>query len=414
MNHHLADKEYVRCFDTYAPSDIYFGDAALTQLGEYLMLEDVSFAFLAIGGKSVIASGAYQKFIEMALSFDLEVPIFRDIPAEPDVETVRAIVAELEKNKPGTMIAMGGGSVMDAAKAAWLSWQTGRDVTELFGAGKASGAFPGKEFKRVVCIPTTAGTGSEVTPYANIVDREAGVKRLIADEALTPRLALVDPAFTLSMPSRLTAATAFDAMAHAIESLLNTRVKEADPEAESWAVEAVRLIVKALPEVLEKPDSLLARERLSAAATLGGMCIRTRPTGLPHLCSFSFYGKVPHGFAVAALLPCFWRFYLKEDAVRKATAKLIGIFPSPDPQQQPEDVIAAYESFFRTFSGIRSLRDLEGFDADMIAKIAAAAKENPVKLETAPRPVAPAQAPEILTKLLSDALRRDSLPPRRE
>lgn len=406
MTNHLSqNRAYETDFDNYMPATIYFGPAAMMQLCEHMMLEGYRFVSVMIGGRSSsLLNGAFNKFNNMSMSYDLDTPVYRNIPPEPTVEDVRAIVKHLEQKQPDAVVAIGGGSVLDAAKAAYLSWQTGMDVQDLFGVNRASTAFPGKKFKRVLCIPTTAGTGSEVTQYSNLVDPVAGVKRIIVEKEMVPEFAFVDPEYTMSAPRALTLTTALDALTHAVESILNTKSADADPASERWGLEAVSLIVKALPIALAHGDSLSAREKLSAAATLGGMCIQCRPTGLPHLCSFSFYGKVPHGIAVSALLPCFWRFYLAEEAVRGATMKLKDLFPSGTPQTTPESVVDAYEAFFASVTGYSKLGDLPGFDSDMIAKIASAAGENVVKLQTAPRAIAPEEAGKVLTEILSAAL----------
>jgi alcohol dehydrogenase class IV len=311
----------------------------------------------------------------------------------------------IEKAKPEAVVALGGGSVLDAAKAAYLSWQSGLHVAELFGQGKASAKFPGRKFKTVICMPTTAGTGSEATPYANIVDRKLDVKMLIVEKAIIPELAFVDPSFTLSMGEKLTMTTALDALAHAVEGFLNVKAKDAHPDSQAWAVEAIELIVKNLPVALKRPDDYAARESLAAAATLGGMVIRQRPTSLPHLCSFSFFDKVPHGVVVAALLPHFWRFYLKEEAVRERTMLLKGIFPGPA-QDAPEAVVDAAEAFIRSCGAPKSLGELPGCDDALIAKIAAAAKKNPSKLESAPRPLGVDDAETLIAEVLRKAFAR--------
>ena len=394
--HNSPDKEYIALLEKYEPTRLVFGDGAFAQLGTELMLDRSSSACFVFGGRSsAMKSGVYHDFIAMISSFDLEAPTVSDIPPEPDTEDVRRIVQTLKETSPSAVVAVGGGSVMDAAKAAYLSWQTGMDVAELFGVDVASKRFPDRTFKRVFCIPTTSGTGSEVTPYSNIVERARGVKCLIMEKQIVPAVSFVEPVFTCSMPPELTATTALDAMVHSIESFLNTRTPGADPASDQWAQESIRLVRYALPKALTAPDDLVAREMLSAAATLGGMCIAARPTSLPHLCSFSLYGKISHGYAVAGFLPLFWRYYLKEEAVRTQTMRLADIFPSDAPQRSPEDVVDAVESFIKTCA-----KPLE-LDEKTIEKIASDALANPMKLASAPRPVPADSAARIIKAVLS-------------
>ena len=395
--HHSPEKKYMVHFEKYNDTNIVFGEGAFDQLGTELLLERCGSVCFVFGGmKTAMANGTYRDFVSLTSRLRIENRAVYDIPPEPDTDDVRRIVSAFEEEQPQFIVAVGGGSVMDAAKAACLSWQTGLDVTELFGVDVSARKFPGKTFRRVICVPTTAGTGSEVTPYSNIVDREKNVKCLIMDRQIVPSIALVDPTFCATMPESLTVTTALDALVHSLESFLNLRTKNAPEESGEWALEAVRLIVYALPRVLEDPSAPLEREMLSAAALLGGMCIKARPTSLPHLCSFSLYGKVPHGRAVAAFLPPFWRYYLGENAIREQTMRLAGIF-GPSAQNTPEGIVDSCEAFIRRFTPPMPLTPEE------IRKIAADALKNPVKLESAPRRIAPEEAERVISNILSKA-----------
>lgn len=398
------EKEFLNGLEAYTPTSIVFGDGAFTHLSAEVLLTGSKVLLVVTGGtNSSMKSGAYQAFMNMALGMaSLETPLCSGVPAEPDVEDVRRIVQRMQETRPDSVAALGGGSVMDAAKAAYLSWQTGLDVKELFGVNEASRRFPDKEFKRVICIPTTSGTGSEITPYSNIVDRAHDLKYIIVERQITPALALIDPQFTHSMDPALTAATALDAMTHSIESFLNISAANADPAAEDWALEGIRLIHYALPRLLKnRPDSAVEREMLSAAAAYGGMCIACRPTALPHLCSYSMWGKVPHGLAVALLLPHFWRYYLGGDEkIASQTMRLSGIFGG----STPEEVIRNCEQFIAEVSPFKKLSEIDGFGVEMVEKIAADAVLNPAKLHSAPRPVALDEAEKLIKEILMRAL----------
>ena len=384
--------------ETYEETVTAFGSGAISQLGGYVMLNQYQTVMLVMGGASSRASGAFNSImhVEGFGRLDINLPHFDDVPPEPDTDCVRAITAEIAKEKPDAVLAIGGGSVMDAAKAAYLSWQTGMDVDQLFGKDIASAKFPGRQFSRILAIPTTSGTGAEVTCYSNIIDKKTGVKKLIQDSAIVPAFAAVDPEYTLSAPVPLTRATGFDALVHAIESFLNFRTEKQFPEAKKRALSAIELIVTALPEVLAAPHDFAMRARMSAAATLGGMAIRQSPTSLPHLLSFSFCGKSTHGEAVAALLPHFWRYYLEVPEVREFTMRLANFFPG----KTPENVIASYEKFIKKCGGTVSPGKLTGEPDSMIAKLAADASQNPVKLESAPRKIAASDCAEIFNKIL--------------
>ena len=388
-----------KMLEQYAPTEIVFGENAFDRLEREIRDRSAKRVLLITGGNhSFVQSGAAEAFDALWKKCGLEPQVFSGVPAEPDVDIIRSIVKKMVETGPELVVAIGGGSVLDAAKAAYLSCQTELDVIELFGAGVASKRFPGRTFRRVICMPTTSGTGSEITPYSNIVNKEKNLKYIIVDQQIVPALALIDPRLTASMGRELTAATALDAMTHSIESLLNFRAKDADPAAEDWALMSVKLIRNALP-CAEKAES---RAMLSAAAALGGMCIACRPTALPHLCSYSMWGKVPHGLAVALLLPHFWRYYLAGGTpeIAAQTMKLSSIFAGAT----PEEVVLSCEKFIAEVSPYKRLSELEDFDSAMVEKIAADAVLNPVKLQTAPRPVAPEEAETLIREILRKAL----------
>ena len=393
---------YESMLDEYPDTTISFGPAAHRELEEYLLDQRLSNVLLFGGGTR---SGSSNRSLPMVVAElcrgGLQSVDWQGIPPEPTVDDVRKMRDAIEKIKPDAVAAVGGGSVMDAAKAAYLSYQTGMDVQELFGVNRASEKFPDRTFKRVLCVPTTAGTGSEATPYSNIVDPESGVKKLIMEQAIIPAHSFVNPKFTWTMPEHLTVTTALDALVHCVESVLNYKAENAHPNSIQWGLQGIRLIAAGLPAVLKQPTHELGRTFLSAAATLGGMCIRNRPTSLPHLCSFSFYGKVSHGDAVAALLPPFWKYYLEEPAVREATLKMAGIF-SANREENPEDVVRNAAAFIADCKGPARLADL-GCDSSIIEKAARDAVLNPMKLQSCPRPISPENAAEIISGILSRA-----------
>ena len=399
------EQTYIELFEQYEPVCIDIGPAVLTDLSaEFLLAENNPVVTFVIGCSSLTKSGARADMTNMMLHSEFESRMVSGIPAEPGLDDVRRIVETLKESESTEVVAIGGGSVLDAAKAAWAAYQTGLDVSDLFGSGKITDQFPGREFKRIIAVPTTAGTGSEVTPYSNIVDSDAGVKRLIADRQIIPRMALIDPHYGCSMPNSLTAATALDALTHSIESLLNINAPETKFATNGNAAFAIRLIRDNLPLAFRDPNDVNVRERLCAAATIGGMQIADRPTSLPHLGSFSFYGQVPHGIAASMLLPPFWRYYLAEKAVAERTMLLADVFPSEAPQKTPSDVVDAAAAFIAKYAGVPKLSALPCFDAAMVDRIASDAVKNPMKLASAPRPVAPENAAEIISGILKKEL----------
>lgn len=343
--------------------------------------------------KSVVFSGRHY-------AAELESAGFRvwvGVEAEPAVETVEKMIAFLRETAPDKVIAVGGGSVLDAAKAAYLAYQTNWQLNELFGVNKWSSANPGRELKRMTAIPTTSGTGSEATPYSNIVDHSIGVKKLIVETVSVPSEAVIIPALTATMPQDLTRATGCDALAHLLEAFLNVGADSNHPLANQWAVKGIELIKKYLPVVLNDPGSTEGREAMALAAVLGGMCIRFKSTGLPHLCSFSWFGRIAHGDAVAVLLTEAWRYYLGNPAVCSRTMELADIFPGTT----PDEVISSYRKFLDSIGMPGRLDAWQQIDMELLDRTARSGSQNRMKLELAPLPVPLDKSYEILKDILT-------------
>lgn len=346
------------------------------------------------GRHSADRSGAWQELCAHCQNAILR--RFSAIDPEPDLECVRHMRVFLQQQKPDWVIALGGGSIMDAAKTAYLSYQTNQPAAAFFGANRFNSGQAGKRLKTVICFPTTAGTGSEVTPYANVVDLVAGVKKLISDPVIIPDYAFCIPAFTKTMPEAVVRATGCDALAHLLEGFLNIGADNHDPYANRRAMAGIKLITDALPKALRRTGGF---GKMAVAATLGGMVIRHKPTGLPHLCSFSWYGRIDHGLAAIMLLPHCWEYYLGLPAVAERTMLLRDIFPG----DSPGAVIASFRDFLTACGVPKALRDIPGITPALLDQTAKSAGENRMKLESAPRPVAPEDSYAVLMDILTRA-----------
>jgi len=343
------------------------------------------------GEQSADRSGLWHDFAARCQGVELR--RFSAIPPEPDLDCANRLVAFLRDSGADMVVALGGGSVMDAAKAAYLSAQTAAPVESFFGANQYSGK-NSRRLDTVVCFPTTSGTGSEVTPYSNIVERSTQVKRLIADPAIIPAHAFVLPEYTSGLPRQVTLATGCDALAHLIEGFLNVHADANDSQANARALAGIQLVTRHLPAALAGTGG---RTEMALAATLGGMVIRHKPTGLPHLCSFSWFGRLEHGLAVIMLLPECWRYYLGNPAVRDRTMQLNAIFPGGT----PEEVIASCRRFLDECGVPARVRDVPGLDQELLETTARSAGLNRMKLELAPRPVDPDHSYQVLLDILA-------------
>lgn len=384
---------------TQAPGERIVTDSPRRQLVSELRGRRPGRVLVFTGRRSADANGG-RRFIEQAaLEAGRETVRFSDIEAEPAIGTVEKMTALIRQEKPAAVIALGGGSAMDAAKAAYLSAQSGWPLAEHFGVNRYSERCPDAAADRVICIPTTSGTGSEATPYANIVDHRLGVKKLISERFIVPALALPIPAFTHSMPPAVTRATGCDALAHLIEGFLNVGADANSALANEWALTGIRLVVENLPAAIADGGNAAARNNMSMAATLGGMVIRFKSTGLPHLCSFSWFGRLEHGIAVAMLLPASWSYYLGNPKVAERTMRLADYFPG----DEPRGVIASYRRFLNSVGVPGALKDCDGITPELLAATAASGSENRMKLELAPYPVPVSDSERILGGILKQA-----------
>ncbi|MCF6174601.1 MAG: iron-containing alcohol dehydrogenase [Victivallaceae bacterium] len=221
--------------------------------------------------------------------------LFAEVQPNPTVANVDALTAVIRAEKIEVIIALGGGSSIDCAKAASCLAKTTEQSIRKFHSG---GAKLGNEHLPVIAVPTTAGTGSEVTPFAVLDDVEKNFKGPIAAEALYPVIAVVDSALSCSVPLKVTAATALDALSHAIEGYWS---KNHQPICDTLALEAGKMIFANLANVLNNPDDKTGRDALAYAALLAGMAFQLPKNAIIHACSFPLSNRfhLPHGVACA-------------------------------------------------------------------------------------------------------------------
>lgn len=240
------------------------------------------------------------------------IQIIDQVEPEPSVRTVQKGAEQMRHFRPDTIIALGGGSPMDAAKVMWLLYEHPEinfsDLKQkFFDVRKRAFQFPTLgELASLVCIPTSSGTGAEVTPFAVITDPEAGKKYPLADYALTPTVAIIDPALTSSMPQRLAADSGFDALTHATEAFVSVY---ANDFTDGMALQAIKLIFENLAQSVngdqDDPATVLSREKMHNAGTIAGMAFGNAFLGIVHAMAHvigSTYHLV-HGRTNATLLP---------------------------------------------------------------------------------------------------------------
>lgn len=221
-----------------------------------------------------------------------------DVPPDSDLNAVRSIASVYRQKKCDAIIAVGGGSVLDTAKGVnILVSENAKDLMHFTGAGALK-----RRLKPLIAVPTTAGTGSEVTLVAVIADHEKKRKMLFTSYFLLPDAAIIDPRMTLTLPSHITAATAMDAMSHAVES---TICLARNPLSDAYAFEAIELISTHIMTVIKNPDDADARLALGTAATMAGAAFSNSMVGMVHTLGHSVGSvcHVPHGTCMAIFLP---------------------------------------------------------------------------------------------------------------
>ncbi|MGY3748669.1 bifunctional acetaldehyde-CoA/alcohol dehydrogenase [Vagococcus acidifermentans] len=246
---------------------------------------------------------------------EVQIEMFWNVEPNPSTDTVYAGYEAMMEFKPDTVIALGGGSAMDAAKGMWMFYE--HPTTNFFGAKqkfldirKRTYKISKPEKTQFVCIPTTSGTGSEVTPFAVITDSETHVKYPLADYALTPDVAIIDVQFVMTVPKSVTADTGMDVLTHAIEAYVSVM---ANDYTRGLSLQAIKLVFENLEASCYHPNEE-NRERMHNASTLGGMAFANAFLGVCHSIAHKIGGEynIPHGRTNAILLPHVIRYNAKD------------------------------------------------------------------------------------------------------
>ena len=272
----------------------------------------------------LFSSGMIDRIQETLTQIGVETEVFHQVKPDPTLGTINTAMQLVNAYNPDVIIAVGGGSPMDAAKIIWLLYE--HPEVEFQGLAlrfmdirKRIYAFPNMGKKaELVCIPTTSGTGSEVTPFAIITDEKTGMKWAIADYALTPSMAIVDSELAMGQPKGLTASCGIDVLTHALEALVSSMSTD---YTNSLSLEAARIIFKYLPQAYEDGSNKKAREKVHDASTMAGMAFSNAFLGVCHSMAHKLGARfhVPHGMANALLLTNVIRFNANDNPTKQAS-----------------------------------------------------------------------------------------------
>ncbi len=285
------------------PEKIYFEKNSVQYLRS---MTDVS-RVMIVTDPTMVQFGYADKVIQN-LPQSVSYRIFDQVEPDPSVTTVQTGAQAMRDFKPDLIIALGGGSAMDAAKGMWLFYEQPNETfsnlrQKFLDIRKRAYKFPtlGRQAK-FVAIPTTSGTGSEVTPFTVITDKEKNVKYPIADYALTPDVAIVDPEFVMTVPASITADTGMDVLTHATEAYVSVL---ANDYTDGLALKAIKMIFDYLPRAYENGSDAEAREKVHNASTMAGMAFANAFLGINHSIAHKIGGEfhTPHGRTNAILMP---------------------------------------------------------------------------------------------------------------
>ena len=300
------------------PRDIYHGENALEALKTFKGKK----AFVCVGGGSMKRFGFLDRVVQYLQEAGMEVKLFEGIESDPSVDTVMKGAKEMQDFGPDWIVAIGGGSPIDAAKAMWIKYEypdcTFEDMCKVFG-------IPTLRNKAKFCaISSTSGTATEVTAFSIITDYKKGIKYPLADFEITPDVAIVDPALAQTMPKKLVAHTGMDALTHAIEAYVSTaNCDYTDP----LALHAIEMIRDDLVDSYNEDKK--ARNEMHNAQCLAGMAFSNALLGIVHSMAhktgavFGDLGAhIIHGAANAMYLPKVIAFNAKDETAKKRYAKI--------------------------------------------------------------------------------------------
>ena len=361
------------------------GAGLARQLGE-IVKPTCGENILFVTDPGMVANGLVGPVVNTLRAAGLRVTIFDQVQADPP-EAIILQAADMARHVSG-VVGFGGGSSLDVAKLAALLAASGQPLAEAYGIGNAKGPrLP------LVLVPTTSGTGSEVTPIS-IVTTGASEKMGVVSPLILPDVAVLDPELTLGLPAHVTAATGIDAMVHAIEAYASANPNN-NPVSRALAVEALRLMGRVLQRAVDTPGNIEARSDMMLGSMLAGQAFANSPVAAVHALAYPIGGhyKVPHGLSNALVLPHVLRF--NAEVAPLAYAELL---PHVFPQVSDTGVgdaavkfVEGMEALSRACGLPQNLRDV-GIEKEALPMLACDAMNQTRLLVNNPRPVDEAAA----------------------
>lgn len=373
------------------------GSAYIHGLG---VLDQVGEAVATLGRNALVIANTTRKsatvekviasLTDAGVSFGEVVPTAKPNTPKEDVIRLGKVISS---RKPEVIVTIGGGSAIDATKAANALATLGGEIEEYFGSDLVTKALKERNLHLLptVAVMTAASSAAHLTKYANVTDLATGQKMLIVDNALVPTLSVFDYASTTTMPKDLTIDGAFDSIAHTLEVYLGSHSETIDLTG-TIADCALRLVVENAPILIDDPTNMEAREALGLASDLGGYAIMVGGTSGAHLTSFSLVDIVAHGTACGIMNPYYVVLFGR--AIKQQLQVIGPIFGSKD--AAPISVAEAMIAFAKSIHAPTKLKDIEGFTEAHITRALAAAKDPQLKMKLQNMPI-PMDASDVDT-----------------
>lgn len=300
------------------PAKVVFGENSLYKLIEdNIILTSDKILFLVATPILDLIHPVIEKITLRCKEVDVVEYMF---PGEPTFEQFKSLLSKSKKINPNCVIGIGGGSVLDCSKLLAALSNSTQKTEDVIGIGILKG-----RSKKLICIPTTSGTGSEMSPNAILLNEKTLAKCGIISPYLVPDACYIDPTLTFSLPAKLTAETGMDALSHCMEAYTNLF---AHPSVDTYALKGIELIGANLQKAYDNGNDLDARSALALGSMYGGLCLGPVNTGAIHALSYGLGGKfhVSHGLANAILMPEVLRFNLQSNPKRHADiARALGV-----------------------------------------------------------------------------------------
>jgi alcohol dehydrogenase len=350
--------------DLNCPTLILHEPGALNQIGIYASSWSCCRA-LIVSDAGIVATGHPQRAIDYLQHAGMQTQLFTDIHENPSTDDVQRGVEIANEFQPDLLIGLGGGSSMDCAKGINFLYCGGGQMQDYWGIGKAT-----EPMLPMIAVPTTAGTGSETQSFALISDAKNHTKMACGDKKATCKLAILDPELTLTQPTRVTALTGIDALAHALETYVTTKRTELsmDYSRRAWELLSVNFI-----KVIDDPHDLEARSAMQLGACLSGLAIENSMLGAAHALAnpLTAHFNIVHGQAVASMLPHVIRFNAQSmesqyGQLASATNAVSG---------DDSEALATFITEITQHSGLATRLKPQGVNADQLPMLAADAAQ---------------------------------------